>query len=267
MPPRKKTKKKRYIDGIYNYCDRWRERCAFTHRCRLFDMEKKAFPDEQSRDIDNEAFWEALGGVLQQTKEMLRKAAAERGIDLDAIELEDNGEYERRREAVWTSELGRTGQDYAKAVNQWFDDHEDLLAEYGARLESRLQMELEGDNPAAEAVAVQDAADVIRWYQFQIAVKLMRAVNWEVDADEEGSDDEEIREIHEHDRDGSAKVALIGIDRSMAAWTVLRQSLDDESDTLLDLLVQLSRLRVAAEQTFPDARAFVRPGFDTGEKP
>jgi hypothetical protein len=31
--------------------------------------------------------------------------------------------------------------------------------------------------------------------------------------------------------------------------------------------VQLSRLRVAAERSFPGARAFVRPGFDTGEKP
>jgi hypothetical protein len=29
MPPAKK-KKKRYIDGIFNYCDRWCEPCAFV---------------------------------------------------------------------------------------------------------------------------------------------------------------------------------------------------------------------------------------------
>lgn len=268
MPPRKKKPtRKRYIDGIFNYCDRWCERCEFTRRCRLFDMEKKAFPDEASRDINNEAFWESLRGVFQQTMNMLHKMAKERGIDLDQLEVEDNGARKKRREALWTSDLGRMGEQYAKAVNKWFKRHETLLNEYRDGLVSRAQMELEGDSPEAEAVAATDAAEVIRWYQFQIAVKLMRALNWEIDADEEDANDEEVREIHAYDRDGSAKVALIGIDRSLAAWSVLRQSLDDESDSMLDMLLRLSRLRTAAEKVFPKARAFVRPGFDTGEKP
>src|SRR5262245_45701799 len=25
-----------YVDGIYNYCDRWCERCAYSRWCRLF---------------------------------------------------------------------------------------------------------------------------------------------------------------------------------------------------------------------------------------
>jgi hypothetical protein len=33
----------------------------------------------------------------------------------------------------------------------------------------------------------------------------------------------------------------------------------------LELLVHLDRLRRAAEQEFPQARAFVRPGFDEPE--
>ena len=28
----------RYIDGIYNYCDYWCARCAFTSRCRNYAM-------------------------------------------------------------------------------------------------------------------------------------------------------------------------------------------------------------------------------------
>ena len=27
-----------FIPGIYNYCDRWCERCAFTARCMNFAM-------------------------------------------------------------------------------------------------------------------------------------------------------------------------------------------------------------------------------------
>ena len=29
-----------FIPGIYNYCDRWCERCLYTDRCRTFAMEK-----------------------------------------------------------------------------------------------------------------------------------------------------------------------------------------------------------------------------------
>src|SRR5262245_58416083 len=29
-----------FISGIYNYCDRWCERCAFTSRCFLYATEK-----------------------------------------------------------------------------------------------------------------------------------------------------------------------------------------------------------------------------------
>ena len=26
----------RFIEGVFNYCDRWYERCRFTSHCRLF---------------------------------------------------------------------------------------------------------------------------------------------------------------------------------------------------------------------------------------
>ncbi len=65
------------------------------------------------------------------------------------------------------------------------------------------------------------------------------------------------------DSDGSAKIALIAIDRSLAAWARLREHFAAEhGDTILALLVQLERLRRAAETKFPDAREFRRPGFD-----
>lgn len=41
-----------------------------------------------------------------------------------------------------------------------------------------------------------------------------------------------------------------------------------EISTVLDILARLSHLRALAEESFPNARAFVRPGFDetdTGE--
>ena len=31
----------RFIPGIFNYCDRWCERCPQTARCRLFAMDQE----------------------------------------------------------------------------------------------------------------------------------------------------------------------------------------------------------------------------------
>jgi len=54
-----------FIPGIYNYCDRWCERCAYTSKCFLFATEKKQFPDDGAKDISNEAFWKRMSGNLQ----------------------------------------------------------------------------------------------------------------------------------------------------------------------------------------------------------
>lgn len=255
----RKQQQKQFIDGIYNYCDRWCERCPFTERCRVYDMEREAMADEESRDPNNAAFWQALAGILARTKEMLREAAAEQGIDIDTLDLTTEAARRRRVERqVRSNKLTRDSERYARRVQSWFKEHEPLFDECAESFHSRLLMELPDDDPEADAVALHDAAEVVRWYQFQITVKLQRAL----DQDDEEELDDVSRAADEQDRDGSAKVALIGIDRSLAAWTVLRQSLADDADTILDLLLRLARLREAVERAFPQARAFVRPGFD-----
>src|SRR2546423_12378923 len=51
----------RFIPGIYNYCDRWCERCPFSNRCLNFAMEKeKDDGDPEARDLTNKKFWKKL---------------------------------------------------------------------------------------------------------------------------------------------------------------------------------------------------------------
>jgi hypothetical protein len=64
------------------------------------------------------------------------------------------------------------------------------------------------------------------------------------------------------DSDGSAKVALIGIDRSISAWGIMLRYFPAYEDELLKILVVLEKLRKKVEKEFPDARSFFRPGFD-----
>jgi hypothetical protein len=51
---------KRFIPGIYNYCDRWCERCPQTSRCLNFSLLEKEFSDPETQDIRNEVFWRKI---------------------------------------------------------------------------------------------------------------------------------------------------------------------------------------------------------------
>ena len=66
----------------------------------------------------------------------------------------------------------------------------------------------------------------------------------------------------QNDWNGSAKVALISIERSSAAWSVLASVTGQ--DTPAVLAQQLNDLGAQVEGEFPDAWRFRRPGFDRG---
>jgi phytoene dehydrogenase-like protein len=119
-------------------------------------------------------------------------------------------------------------------------------------------MGLPGADPEADAADIVDALEVIRWYQTLIGPKLHRALSGQADADILDDDGNPFP----RDSDGSAKIALIAMDRSLAAWDRLRRYFPDKGDSVLNILVYLARLRRAVEKEFPAARAFQRPGFD-----
>ncbi len=248
-----------HISGIYNYCDRWCERCAFTTQCRLRAGEIEAGADAATSDLRNAAFWEGLKRSLVQAQQMLRDMARERGIDLDAIMAAGEGVADPPALDGARRALCEQASSYADAVDEWFERAGPVLEEKGRNLVSAARMELPGAEPLAEAKDIHDALEVIRWYVSLIDAKFARAG---AQAWAAIDDDPELDKITQRDADGSAKVALIGVDRSIAAWSRLYESLSSGQDVILDLLVRLNRLRRAGEQLFPNARAFVRPGFD-----
>lgn len=231
----------RFIPGIYNYCDRWCERCAMSSRCLVFAMDRELYPDQESADIRNAAFWEKLAELLHETTELLRKRAEEEGIDLDSITSTGLAEEEHRREAARNHACSVMAKRYADMAQAWLDHmtSDDVHAV-----------------PAGYDVSLKEALDVIRWYQHQIYIKVMRALD---------SDWDELAvSVGEFPDDAGvqAKIALMGIDRSIAAWGVLRKHTPVSDDDLLDLMVHLDRLRRSVEHVFPHARSVIRPGFD-----
>ena len=234
---------KRFISGIYNYCDRWCERCPQTCCCLNFALSEEEFTDPETRDIKNEAFWKKLSEVLFDTLELVREAAKEHGIDLEALDIDQSQEEEKQKEELAESqEICRAAKIYSNLVEDWFTSAANFFSA----------------SPAFDGgdMGLEEALEVIRWYQHFIYVKLMRAVRGELEEREEPLDG------FAKDSEGSAKIALIGVDRSIGAWGTVyaHDLLHDEK--ILRFVAYLDRLREEVEKTFPGARSFIRPGFD-----
>jgi len=234
---------KRFIPGIYNYCDRWCERCPQTSRCLNFSISEEEFSDPEAQDIRNEAFWNKLSEILGETLELLRESAKKWGIELETLGSMDDTENQKGKDVAAENHLlSRAAKRYGKLVEDWFREEETLFFETAAA--------------AREGVSLEEAFEVIRWYQYFISAKVMRAVRGKMEEEEEGWDE------FPRDSDGSAKIALIAMDRSIAAWALTRHYMTDGAKEVTDLIAFLDGLRQAVEKTFPSARSFIRPGFD-----
>ena len=250
------AKEPKYIPGIYNYCDRWCERCPLSSRCLNHTLVEEKFGDLEEKDGLNEVFWQRFAEVLQDTFALLREMAEEAGIDLDRIESDPKGESE---DPFGANSLGHllvhASEKYAQTVDAWFQTNEALFHEKEEEW-NRIRLVSSKEDPAGEAIGINDAIEVIRWYQYQICVKLKRAME-----SGPGEEDPEPSDFPK-DADGSAKVALIGIDRSISAWKIFLSSFGEQKRQIVNLIASLENIKSRVEKQFPQARAFVRPGFD-----
>ncbi|MDD5135112.1 MAG: hypothetical protein PHP01_06860 [Phycisphaerae bacterium] len=251
------AKNPKFISGIYNYCDRWCRRCSFTQRCMTFALCEDKFDNPQSKDISNKIFWDKLGDIFKVTLEMVKETAEKMGVDLNSIDLEKAAKHEERIHKIVEEQLyTQTAIEYVKMANNWFDSNKELLEDKADELKTQIEADIPGIKPVDEAIGIKDCLEIIRWYQHQIYVKLCRSAGGMI------QDESEEIEYYLHDANGSAKVAIIGIERSIMAWGRLLNQFPQQEREILELLVNLKKLLRMVETAFPDARAFVRPGFD-----
>src|SRR4030095_3293330 len=192
--------------------------------------------------------------------------------DLNAVDVsEELEEHERANEIARRDRIAQAATDYATAVQQWFP--EEFIPE------EQVHTDVAVAPPETFDVAAAEAAEVIRFYQFFVAVKLMRALSGAVGIPEESCDDDEflsfdfasaddeeegfdydevITRSSVIDANGSAKIALIATDRSIAAWRALQISLPEKSETIQPMMIRLDGIRRAIEERFAKAREFIR---------
>jgi len=254
--PLNRAKNPKYIRGIYNYCNRWCERCQFTSRCLNCALTEETFGNLEEIDIRNKEFWEKLSGLFRDTMEMITELALEKGIDLSSSENENQKIFvSKQADNRISNLLFHLAEEYAVSAQRWLQSNEDLLPRAQDQA-MRIRLLPSEQNPEKELADIKDAIEVIRWYLFQIGVKIKRAIENQLEDIVIKKDD------LPDDSDGSAKVALIGIERSIAAWNILLNNFPEQRKEVIQKIMHLKDLRKRTELSFPNAIDFKRPGFD-----
>ncbi len=254
-----------FIAGVYNYCDRWCERCAFRSRCFVYATESvdADLDDPEVSDLNNAKFWRKLDLIFKDAHGLIKQCAQEAGIDLDAIDQNEIAQaHDEEQEDASAHELSTRARDYSAMVESWFET--ELVAAEQLSDDALVQAKSAGIE-----IDAQDAFEVIRWYQFFIAAKIFRAV---LGSDEElrgmyPDDEGDEANPAQTDANGSAKIALIAIERSLGAWRILQSCVPDKTDSIAPLMATLENLRSGVEEALPLARDFIRPGFDEEMSP
>ncbi len=235
-------KRKDLIPGVHNYCDRWCERCPFTSRCGSYFLSEGFGEDQEENDTKNEKFWDDLKTIFEVTFEMIQENAEELDVDLNDIDDEDY-------EVEWVkNDATEQSKKYGFDISDWLKKYHEDIQQTGEQLILVDEKKL---------LELKDAVEVVQWYSFFISAKIHRAF-----LKHEWDDEDEDDEYYMYDKNGSAKIALIAIDRSIAALGYILEKMPQYEDDLLHFLAILSKIKKDVLAAFPKAMEFKRPGFD-----
>lgn len=85
---RRRRSRNRFIPGVYNYCDRFCERCLLIRQCRVYADEKVRVEQHKKKGEDPHDWAIVLEDVKKQfekTMDLIKKFAAKEGLDLDNL--------------------------------------------------------------------------------------------------------------------------------------------------------------------------------------
>ncbi|MFN0036933.1 MAG: hypothetical protein ACKVUS_17900 [Saprospiraceae bacterium] len=245
---------KHIISSIFNYCDRWCERCAFIDRCAMGAIEQKRWA--KGADWQPEDFFAELEKMYPRSEDKMAQWLEENDIDLSEIEPADLPRPDLKTKQL-EEEMRERGSNYYKPLKTFLEANDEGLKARGIDLFSERDP-YEGRD-TQERSALAEAMEVILWYQYFMFVKAGRAIG----GLEDMHDTFVWKTADQSDANGSAKVAMIAAERSLGAWEMVRRCWPEKQQEVLGFMRQINGFRHRMERVFPHWRKFVRPGFDT----
>ena len=220
------------VKGIYDACDQWCMYCPATQQCLAFRCNSEIRSGKQ--DIHRN-----LADRLDQGMTFLKHLCEAEGrptTEIDAI-LSDDPQTTIQVIEI-NDPIERMGRRYGR-----------LSDAYHVSPDFPFEMRPRASGPTP--------FEVFAWFHQLVPAKVYRALLSAAQAAR--------RQARREDALVSAKVALIGMDRSLDA---LQAMCAEDDDPRLDMMqLQLRRLRREVEGRFPEARNVVRPGLDAAPAP
>lgn len=229
-----------FIPGIYNYCNRWCEKCQFTNRCRLYADEEALGLHNEEEKPGKEDLAEQLKNSFNKTFQMIEFIANDMGVDLEEPEENILKEEKEKDSRAKETPLMSKAQSYTKNVSIWFTEHVDNAC-------------LSEKDRCFKNPEIIEAFEVINWYHVMISAKIFRAVRGSMDSEDEH---------RMYDADGSAKMVLEGLKESRKAWESIIRKHPEFGNDGLDFINQLADIEHSVLKNFPEAPDFIRPGID-----
>lgn len=240
-----------FIAGIYNYCDRWCERCNYTDRCRLFfaDAERDIqhiINDEDPHDP--KIFTKDIEDNLNEAMQMLMEKLKEMNIDPEDIESEEflpEPDFE-------SYPINNLAEQFTKSMDL-LDKLYDL---YGEKIKEGLLKE----SLTLESREINENLSVLGWYSPQVFVKTKRLIR----AHEEylAQEDEEMKEIDEEELFVTGKLLYIAVTNSLSALNNLHELCPEFNFEIPEHISLLTRIKDELLKMYPDIPEYKRPYFD-----
>jgi hypothetical protein len=222
------------IKGIHTVCDQWCRYCAATahclsYRCNPGASQMKSAEARIDEDDQPDDLFERLMAAKCLADAEGRRAPAE-------IEILLSGDRERQTRMVALRDpLERLGWQYLITAEAYLSTCDD------------------GDRRSTSSGEAPTPFEVFEWYHALVPARIFRAIVSDMEAGNGVTGRDE-------DTRATAKMALVGLDRSLAALTTLAA---EDDDPRLELLASLlRRLKTEVERRFPRARKYLRPGLD-----
>lgn len=241
------------ISGIYNYCDRWCERCYLSSRCLTFKMEHHDSNRSRSKDLNNKEFWNDLSNAFDLTLEMLDELAEQQGVYLDDFDKEAEPLRVDDPE-IKTHPVTQRAEEYYESASDWLVSYRETFIEKIEGYKDLVLKEINTENNTNKSLVLKDLYEIVSWYHTMILVKSKRAVM--------GLVEDEYEDEIQNDMNGTAKVVLKSIERSIFAWSGLLKHMPEQEEVALRNLSNLQKLKKSINAYFPYAEQFIRPGFD-----
>ena len=219
------------IKGVYDACDMWCMYCPVTDRCLVFRCQPDGPPNMRSQPGHGD-------DTLHSLQIMKRLADAEgrsAPIEVEAFVTKDRA----KQLLVFTLD----------------DPLEHLGGSYMNRAEAYLRSRPDFPFDIVRRAGGPTPLEVFAWFHDIVPSRIFRAVLAARAATAGLGDRREEALI-------AAKVALIGIDRSLDALAAM--SVTDDDPRLEALHADARRLRREVANRFPEARNYIRAGLDDG---